>query len=123
MKYKKDDKIRITGNSNHHSYNIGDECYIVKISDFGFYETSKTKWWEIEDLWWIRDEDCTIVEFANTKSKFITIIDIVVILMFLWYTIAFLITNDLVYWLKWIIFFLLLIWWDAREILRNNLKR
>ena len=122
MKYKVNDKIKIVRNTTWHSYNIGDECYIIRVYE-GFYSTSKTKWEEHIVGWYIKDEDCTIVEFANTKSKFITIIDTLVILMFLWYTIAFLITNDIVYWLKWIVFFLLLIWWDVKDILRNNLKR
>jgi len=42
MKYKKDDKIMITNNSNGHSYEILDKCYIIRVGN-GFYETSRTK--------------------------------------------------------------------------------
>ena len=64
MKYKKDDKIKITGNSNHHSYNIWEECYIIWITEI-FYETSRDKWWKIVDSGYIIDNDCELVGNSN----------------------------------------------------------
>ena len=69
MKCKKDDKIKIVGNSNWHSYNIWEEFYIIKVLDYEHlyrYQTSKTKWGEPTVDWYVRDEDCILVEEAIT---------------------------------------------------------
>ena len=66
MNFKINDKIRIIWNSNEYSYEIWEECYIVKVSDFGFYDTSKTKWGECTYAWSVVDEDCILVEEAIT---------------------------------------------------------
>ena len=60
MKYKKDDKILITNNSNSHSYKILDECYIIEVCN-GFYKTSRNKWGERTNAGDIIKNDCELV--------------------------------------------------------------
>ena len=60
MKLKINDKIKIVGNSNWHSYNIWEECYIVTVYE-DYYDTSKIKWWIPRYSGQIIEDDCELI--------------------------------------------------------------